>query len=286
LGIPFLASITNGAFVTGYDQQAAAQGWGPWLTHASNITGWVAGNLELPALTQQITSTVFCSGTPQDCLITSTHPTQTASDCINMTMDSTTKTGIPLSNDPSVTGATYLPVFVNVASVGTPSFSPSGIDLNGIELSGSAQAAITASIYANGSVAETCTQEKPTTMVVSTNPGTAPAPSGSNLVFTPQALNPLDLNAPLSLQANLVGNNFAIPAFSSTGCGASSFFNGALRGWGPTGKSLYLKCVKNPSLAGCGIGAKPGEAQAQIHFQIVEICEVLCIGLAKGGARA
>ena len=71
-GVPFLAAITNGQVLAGYDEWTANNPvWTadnqtfnlyPWQSKIYDITGWVTGLLELPNLTAQIApqDVVFC----------------------------------------------------------------------------------------------------------------------------------------------------------------------------------------------------------------------------------
>ena len=71
-GIPFLAAITNGQVLAGYDEWTAnhlvwkAQGTtydlDPWQSKIYDISGWVTGLLQLPSLTADIPpqDIVFC----------------------------------------------------------------------------------------------------------------------------------------------------------------------------------------------------------------------------------
>ena len=71
-GVPFLAAVTNGQVLAGYDEWTANHlVWTagnetfnlyPWQSKIYDITGWVTGLLQLPSLTAQIApqDVVFC----------------------------------------------------------------------------------------------------------------------------------------------------------------------------------------------------------------------------------
>ena len=79
-GVPFLAAITNGQVLAGYDEWTANHlVWKadkmkfdlyPWQSKIYDITGWVTGLLQLPSLTAQIApqDVVFCDQGGASCL--------------------------------------------------------------------------------------------------------------------------------------------------------------------------------------------------------------------------
>ncbi|HTT87174.1 MAG TPA: hypothetical protein VMF60_07395, partial [Acidimicrobiales bacterium] len=79
-GVPFLAAITNGQVLAGYDEWTANHlVWKvkgttydlyPWQAKIYDITGWVTGLLELPSLTAQIPpqDIEFCDQGGSSCL--------------------------------------------------------------------------------------------------------------------------------------------------------------------------------------------------------------------------
>ena len=79
-GVPFLAAITNGQVLAGYDEWTANNlVWTvgnqtfdlyPWQSKIYDITGWVTGLLQLPSLTAEIApeDVVFCDQGGASCL--------------------------------------------------------------------------------------------------------------------------------------------------------------------------------------------------------------------------
>ena len=243
-GIPFLAAITNGQVLAGYDEWTAnhltwrAQGTtydlDPWEAKIYDITGWVTGLLELPSLTATIApqDIVFCdsNGNP-DCL-SADWP---AGQCIHIYSQYGPSPGSPtpppaLGNEhPEGTAcAGYstptfacLPFIVTLTPSGDTSLSVSGVEPDGgLDLHVTTSAITTVSeVPPAPSPTATCS-DAPITVSLSTVapaslPATAPvAPNPPNTDERTLQTAPAPLTGPLASGTSTVGgNDFSIPAF-------------------------------------------------------------------------
>ena len=124
-GVPFLAAITNGQVLAGYDEWTANNPvWTadnqtfnlyPWQSKIYDITGWVTGLLELPNLTAQIApqDVVFCDNQGGASCLSANWP---AGQCIE----------IEAQYGPSPASATPPPAIGSYHPEGTPCSGPSG----------------------------------------------------------------------------------------------------------------------------------------------------------------
>jgi hypothetical protein len=244
-GIPFLAAITNGELLAGYDEWTANNNvWTvgkhtyhlyPWQSKIFDITGWVTGLLELPSLSAQIPpqDVVFCDQGGSNCL--SAAPP--AGQCIQLSTQFAPDPGVktppdPITNIPgggspctqnpdktprcpcSKTPA-CLPFVLSLTPQGPTTLTVTGVAPDGaLELSVTTSAVTTANLLVS-----TC-QNLATTVTLSTQvptslPPTAPVtPNPPNTDYRGDQTTPTDLTGPLSSgSTTMVGNDFAIPAF-------------------------------------------------------------------------
>jgi len=253
-GIPFLAAVTGGQVLAGYDEWTAnhltwkVQGTTydlyPWQSKIYDITGWVTGLLELPSLTAEIPpqDIVFCDNGGATCLAAD----WPAGECIHILAQYGPSPASPtppagLGNDhPEGTSCSDYSTptfncFPYVVSLipGDTSLSVSGVESNGsldLQVTTSAVTSVT-EIPPPPSPSFTC-QDDPAQVTLSTVP-----PSGlpASAPVTPNPPNtddrslqtaPLPLTGPLSSSTSTVASdNFAIPAFfPSTGGSPCSLF--------------------------------------------------------------
>ncbi len=255
-GVPFLAAVTNGQILSGYDEWSANHTtWVvkghtyklyPWQTKVFGITGWVAGLLQLPSLSATIPASgvVFCDGGGNQC--ESANPP--AGQCIWVDLTGAPVSGSPPSpsdtNKPPPHHQCYqahnfcIPYVISLTPVGNTTLTVMGVDQNGaLNLS------VTTSAKANLSItlpttSETCSDD-PTSITLSTQ-----VPSGlpAGAPIPPKPPNP-DLRGLQTLPAPLTGplgtatstvasNDFYVPAFSPTACPLlAAVFDAPLAGW-------------------------------------------------------
>jgi hypothetical protein len=255
-GIPFLAAITNGELVTGYDEWTANHHlWKvgkttydlyPWQTKVYGITGWVTGLLQLPSLGAVIppNGIVFCDQGGQACESAS----PPAGECIRVELH-----GAP------VPGQAPQPPTTNVPAPGEPCFeksklcipyvitlSPSGdsqLDVTGVAANGALMLSVTTSAVTTlnltlPGVSQTCSDAATDLALSSEEPNGLPA----GAPISPNAGNPDDrglrtaptpLTGPLGTASTTLGtNDFSVPAFSATSCPAlAAVFDAPLAGW-------------------------------------------------------
>jgi hypothetical protein len=242
-GIPFLAAITNGQVLAGYDEWTAnhltwrAQGTtydlDPWEAKIYDITGWVTGLLELPSLSADIPpqDIVFCDQGGAAC-VSADWP---AGQCIHILSQYGPEPGSPvpppgIGNDhPEGTACTgystptfaCLPLVVSLTPSGDTDLTVSGVESDGaLDLSVTTAATTTVSEIAPSPAPVFTCEDDPATITLSTVaptglPATAPlAPNPPNtdersLQTAPQALT----GALASGSATVGSNAFAIPAF-------------------------------------------------------------------------
>jgi hypothetical protein len=247
-GIPFVAEVTNVRLLTGYDAYVAANPGqnqnsadsdynNPWTVLVYNITGWVAGLLELPSLQAVIQpgQVVFCPPTfgpganqcPSPVASTgcawevlwsepgSWTKSSFAGDC--------TKAG---TTRPGVVGA-CLPYIVTLAPDPTtpPKLTVLGLNPQG-QLNVAASEPALETLYAPAS-SEVCNASNPTTVSLSTEPpatpvppGGPPAPPSGSFQGAPipdlrvEQSPPAPITGPLRhIGATLSSNDFSVEAF-------------------------------------------------------------------------
>jgi hypothetical protein len=269
-GVPFLAAITGGEILTGYDEWTANNNvykvgsktyhLYPWQSKISNITGWVTGLLQLPSLNAEVPpqDVVFCDQGGRNCVGANPPP---AGECIDISAQyapsPASKTPPPpITNYPPAGRRCWgapgcLPIVLTLTPTGTTTLTVTGVEPNGaLDLHVTTAAVTTATeIPPPGTTQYPCSNDK-TTIALSTTaptglPATAPGPptppnSDDRSLQTP----PQPLTGPLSLASStLAGNDFAIPAFISSKSSSGDCFNaGAVPylldtyagGWGPT----------------------------------------------------
>lgn len=198
-GIPFVAAVTNVRILAGYDAYVAANPStnqtstdsdynNPWTVLVYNITGWVAGLLELPSLQAVIqpSQVVFCPPTygpgANQC------PSRSAStgcawEVLWSEPGSWTKSSF--SGDCTKAGTTLkgvvgacLPYIVTLAPDPTipPKLTVLGLTPQG-QLNVSASESASETLFAPAS-SEVCNGSNPTTVSLSTEPPTTPVPTG------------------------------------------------------------------------------------------------------------
>ena len=256
-GVPFVARLIDGQMVGGYDEQWAAGHFDPWKARIFNITGWVAGRLQVPSLTGQIEASgiVFC---------TQTTPVYA------IFKQGTSRPVHPfITNEPGVPDSIYLPVVASITPVGSAELSVTGVQPNGsLDVSGSAAGAIT--LVDHTGTNQTCTQFAPTTLNISTEvtPEPKSGPPGVGLI---PAFTPKPVVGPLRRAAGTVaGNDFAVTAFDQTKghCLLATLLNAELAGTNSQGVLQY----PNPCLPHCPVvAAPPGWTQFMAKVRITQL---------------
>jgi hypothetical protein len=244
-GIPFLAAITNGQLLAGYDEWTANNNnWVvgsktlhlyPWQSKIFDITGWVTGLIELPTLQASIPpqDVVFCdNGGTTACL--GANPPST---CIRISSQFGPEPGaktppppitnVPGSGNPCTSKPTGHP---GCPCSQTPSclafyltltpYRNTTLTVTGVAPNGSLEISVTTSAITTATLNTFSCQNKPTTVTLSTQeptslPKTAPvAPTAGNKDYRGLQTTPQELTGPLdSSTSTVVGNNFQIPAF-------------------------------------------------------------------------
>jgi hypothetical protein len=244
-GVPFLAAITNGELLAGYDEWTADNNtWNtgsktihlyPWQSKIFDITGWVTGLIQLPSLSASIPpqDVVFCdqggataclgANPPAECIRISSQfapqkgaktPPPAITNVPGSGNPCTTKPGgspgCPCSSTPSC-----LAFYLTLTPVGTTTLSVTGVEPDGsLELSVTTSAVTNASLYTlacrNDATTVSLSTQTPTSL-----PSTAPvAPTAGNTDYRGLQTTPKVLTGPLdSSTSTLVGNNFSVPAF-------------------------------------------------------------------------
>ena len=243
-GVPFLAAITNGQVLAGYDEWTANHlVWKvkgttydlyPWQSKIYDITGWVSGLLQLPSLTADIApqDVVFCDQGGSNCL-SADWP---AGQCIHILSQYGPS---PASPTPPPAIGNGHPEGTSCYGYSTPTFgcfpfvvslTPSGdthLSVTGVEPDGALDIQVTTSAVTTASeippppstTSSTC-QDDPTTVTLSTVatlglPPTAPGPPNPpNTDDRTLQTQPQPLTGPLdSGTSTVAGNDFEIPAF-------------------------------------------------------------------------
>jgi hypothetical protein len=255
-GIPFLAAITGGQILTGYDEWTADHHlWKvrhrtyrlyPWQAKISGITGWVAGLLQLPSLSATVPASgvVFCDGGGQACESAS----PPAGECIRVVLRGAPVPGQapapPTTNIPAPGKQCYqqttlcIPYVVTLTPTGETSLTVTGVGAGGsLQLGVTTSASTTLSITLPNT-AESC-QDAPATIALSSQhpywlPAGAPVrPDAGNPDFRRPRVKPAPLTGPLgTATTTLASNDFSVPAFSTTSCPLlAAVFDSPLAGW-------------------------------------------------------
>ncbi len=243
-GVPFLAAITNGQVLAGYDEWTANHlVWKvqnttfdlyPWQSKIYDITGWVTGLLQLPSLTAQIApqDVVFCDNQGGPSCLSANWP---AGQCIEIqanygpspasltpppALGSYHPEGVACSHYSTPTFECF-PYVVSLTPVGTTTLSVTGVQPDGaLELSVSTAAVTTVGEFPPppSTVSFTC-QGAPTALALSTqaagSPATAPGPPTPPNTDDRSLQTPAQpLTGPLASSTSTVASNdFAVPAF-------------------------------------------------------------------------
>jgi hypothetical protein len=259
-GVPFLAAITSGQILTGYDEWSANHyHWQvgsktdelyPWVTKIYNISGWVTGLIQLPSLNATITPNqiVFCDQGGNACESAS----PPAGECV----------AIRLGAAPISAGQAPPPAITNVPFPGktcSNSYSstaacvpfnvvltPSGdtkLTVTGVEPDGALEIAVTTSAVTTVKILDSSPvpicQNAPTTLTLSTQspsglPSGAPiAPRPGNPDLRPLQTAPAPLTGPLAKSSSTVASDdITVPAFpATTACTFSQTLDAPLGGW-------------------------------------------------------
>ena len=267
-GVPFLAAITNGQVLAGYDEWTAnhlvwtAKGRTfnlfPWQSKIYDITGWVTGLLQLPTLSADIApnDVVFCDDQGSSACLTADWPT---GQCIHIVAQYGPSPASP--TPPSAIGNAHpegtaclgyatptfscFPYGVQLTPVGDTTLSVTGVEPNGsLDLEVNTAAATTVYEYPPPPSPTFSCQDAPARITLSTQPptglpATAPiAPTGGYTDYRPLQAAVQGLNGPLATATSVVGSNdFAVPAFfpSASGSPCSIFLATSLNtyagGW-------------------------------------------------------
>jgi hypothetical protein len=258
-GVGFVAQLTA-ELKGGYDLSLGARHVDPWRAIISNINGWAAGLLQVPALTAQVTMLKFCYQglkPPLGIIVALLTPNQPATTNVGHCIGSSSTPGflnMQVTLVPDPTRPTTLAV-TGVESDGT-------LDLTGTQ---SVSTQIFDSQCPGESQPETCFQFAPTQLTFSTrlSPPPQTAPPGVVYPFSPRSLRgPID-----QATATMVGNSFPVPAFKDTthpdGCGLSFALNASLAGFDTTGTTRYSFAQPQAVIAG-----DPGWNQFQVLTQV------------------
>ncbi len=250
-GVPFLAAITNGQVLAGYDEWTANNlVWKadhmrfalyPWQSKIYDITGWVTGLLQLPSLTAQIApqDVVFCDQGGASCL-SADWP---AGECVQIQAQYGPS---PASKTPPPALGSAHPEGTSCSDYSTPTFecfpyvvslTPSGtttLTVSGVQPDGALDATVnTGAVTTVGEVPpppSTSTfscQAAPATPTLSTKagglPATAPpAPTPPETDYRPLQTAPLPITGPLTgSTSTLATNDFSVPAFVPNATGAT-----------------------------------------------------------------
>jgi hypothetical protein len=248
-GVPFLAAITNGQVLAGYDEwianhlrwkvQGTTYNLDPWDSKIYDITGWVTGLLQLPSLSATISpqDIVFCDGGGASCV----GADAPAGQCIGIVSQYGPSPGNPVpppalgNSHPEGTACTgySTPTFACVPFVVSLTPGNTNVSVLGVEASGGLDLQVTTSAQATvseytspGPPVAVCS-DAPVDVTLSTVtptslPATAPpAPNPPNTDERVLQVPPLPLTGPLSSGTSTVASNdFAIPAFAPSPGGA------------------------------------------------------------------
>jgi hypothetical protein len=259
-GVPFLAAITDGEILAGYDEWAAnnyhykvgskTHLLYPWESKVFDITGWVTGLIQLPSLSATISpqDIVFCDGGGAACFSAS----PPAGQCIDVYLKSApvgSEFGAPVTNIPvkgktclDSSSSTYgcIPLDVVLTPSGDTHLTVTGVQSDGaldLRVTTSAVTTITELVSQPYPVC----QNKATTVTLSTQapsslpPGAPIKPTSGNPDFRGLQKTPVPLTGPLATASSTAASNdFYVPAFpqNSVCTGAVPFlFNIPLAGY-------------------------------------------------------
>ena len=306
-GVPFLAAITDGQVLAGYDEWTANHlVWKvgkksfhlfPWQSKIYDITGWVTGLLQLPSLTAQIPpqDVVFCDNHGGANCLSADYPT---GQCIQIQAQYGPS---PASETPPPALGSYHPEGVSCSNYSTPTFecfpyvvslAPSGtttLSVTGVAPNGALELAVTTSAVTTvnevppppSTTTFTC-QAAPTTVTLRTLaiplPATAPGPpvapnSDDRSLQTP----PEPVTGPLaSATSRVTSNDFAIPAFipSASGSPCSPFLAISLNTYAGGWNSIFNDQDLGLYYLNGGtnpIVAQPGWAQFTANTTVVSL---------------
>jgi hypothetical protein len=250
-GVPFLAAITNGQVLAGYDEWTAnnlvwtvgntTYNLYPWQSKIYDITGWVTGLLQLPSLTAEIApqDVVFCDEGGANCL-SANWP---AGECVQIEAQYGPS---PASKTPPPALGSSHPEGTSCSDYSTPTFecfpyvvslTPSGttsLTVSGVEPDGALDATVTTGAVTTVSEVPpppststfTC-QAAPTSVTLSTTaegvPATAPPPpTPPETDYRPLQTPPLPITGPLiGSTSTVASNDFSVPAFVPNTTGTS-----------------------------------------------------------------
>jgi hypothetical protein len=256
-GVPFLAAVTDGTIVAGYDEWTANHpNWTaggksyrlhPWQADVYDVTGWVSGLLQLPNLSATIApqDVAFCDSGGTAC--ESANPP--AGDCIRVKLSAAPVTGQAppptITNQPPPGKQCYqasnhcIPYVISLTPDGDSSLTVTGVQPDGaLDLSVTTAARAGLSISLPGGGGESCENAK-TTITLSTEipgnlpPGAPAAPLPGNPDVRSLRHLPRPLSGPLATASSIVASNdFGVPAFSQTACPLlAAVFDAPLAGW-------------------------------------------------------
>jgi hypothetical protein len=255
-GIPFLAAITGGQILTGYDEYSANHHtWVvgsktyhlyPWQAKIYDITGWVSGLLELPSLGATITPSdiVFCDTGGVACESAS----PPAGECIRISLHAAPVPGSapspPTTNVPAPGKACYqqtpecIPYDVVLNPVGNSQLSVTGVEANGsLDLTITTSAVTTLGIT-TPNISQTCSDGATALTLTSQLPSSLPTgspvpPDAGNPDLRSLRTTPSPLSGPLgTATTTLATNDFSVPAFSTSACPLlAAVFDAPLGGW-------------------------------------------------------
>ncbi|HEY7948511.1 MAG TPA: hypothetical protein VID75_12610 [Acidimicrobiales bacterium] len=310
-GIPFLAAITNGQVLAGYDEwtanhltwtvhsggQATTYNLNPWQSKIYDITGWVSGLLQLPNLTADIPpqDIVFCDNQGGASCLSADWP---AGQCIHILAQYGPSPASPtpppaLGNDhPEGTACSgystptfnCFPYVVSLTPSGDASLSVTGVESTGaLDLQVTTAAVTTVTeVPPAPSPTFTC-QGSPTTISLSTVtpselPPTAPGPPNPpNTDLRTLQSAPQPLTGPLAASTStLAGNDFAIPAFvpSASGAPCSTFLATSLNTYAGGWNSIFKDQAEGLYYLNGGnspVVAPPGWAQFSATTTVVSL---------------
>jgi hypothetical protein len=255
-GLPFLAAITHGEILTGYDEWTANHPiWtvgsttyhlDPWQAKVYDISGWVTGLLQLPNLSADISSedVVFCDQGGQRCV--SSNPP--VGQCIHVNLSGAPQADQPppptITNDPPPGHRCYqaanfcIPYIATLTPVGTSRLTVTGVEPDGALMLSVTTSAVTALSVTFPGASEAC-EDKPTTITLSTQepaslpPGAPIKPKRGDPDLRGLQTPPEPLTGPLASGSSVVASNdFSVPAFSQQACPLlAAVFDSPLAGW-------------------------------------------------------
>ena len=305
-GIPFLAAITDGQVLAGYDEWTAnhlvwsAMGTTydlyPWQSKIYDITGWVTGLLQLPSLTAQIPAQdiVFCDNDGGASCLSADWP---AGQCIHILAQYGPSPASPapppgLGNEHPEGTSCYgystptlecFPYVVKLTPSGESSLTVTGVEPDGaLDLQVTTSAVTTVEEFPPPpSTATYACQDDPITITVSTVapaglPTTAPtAPNPPNTDYRSLQTAPQPLTGPLATASSTVGSNdFSIQAFfpSKSGSPCSPFVADSLNTYAGGWNSIFQDQDEGRYYVEGGtdpIVAEPGWAQFSATTTVV-----------------